>query len=151
MSPFNSYFNLEKLEYIFSWALKVFKDIHVFIPTNISSYTLQAIGYTESRAKFKTKKQDSYLINKVIRSFALGFSLRNLIKKIITMDNLDQNKNIFLFIRNVIIYLNMILLSGKDVFQQQSGCCHQKTSHSITEESLEIAVLYFLAELPVIS
>ncbi len=57
VSPFNSYFTVETLEGLFSWALKTFKDMNVFIPTTISSYTFQAIGYPESRATRKTKNK----------------------------------------------------------------------------------------------
>jgi cyclo(L-tyrosyl-L-tyrosyl) synthase len=72
ISPFNSYYSEENLKKLFSWGLSTFKRkrISIFIPDGISIYTLHAMGYPKERAEKKTRSQDRYLKNKVIRALA---------------------------------------------------------------------------------
>jgi cyclo(L-tyrosyl-L-tyrosyl) synthase len=68
ISPFNSYYSEENLKRLFAWGLDNFKAINVFIPNEVSAYTLQAMGCSEKEAKKKTKLHDNNLKNKAIRA-----------------------------------------------------------------------------------
>jgi cyclo(L-tyrosyl-L-tyrosyl) synthase len=150
VSPFNSFFSESLLGNLLSWGLKSFNDMHVFIPTKISTYTFLALGYPENRARIKTKKQDSYLTNKVLRAFmSHGFSESEARARIVSLDDLNTNEE----------YLK-IYKRCQDAFEHnltfRNGCLStskwilsdKEKVNSISEDSLNIAVQYFLAELP---
>src|ERR1700688_333964 len=68
VSPFNSYFSEKNITTIIQWAKRNFKLVNIFIPDDMSIYTLKAIGYSQEKAEFKTRRQDIYLKNKVFRA-----------------------------------------------------------------------------------
>lgn len=80
VSPFNSYFSEERLTKLFTWAHRTFRAFHIFVPDEATRYTLEAVGYSEGRARRKARRQTSCLLNKVDRALRatspdLGMSL----------------------------------------------------------------------------
>lgn len=150
VSPFNSFFSESLLESLFSWGIKTFNDMHVFIPTKISTYTFQALGYPENRARTKTKKQDSYLTNKVVRALiSHGFSESEARERIISLDVLRKNEEYLKVFKKCLdafdhnkSFRNGCLSTSKWILSEKERV------NSISETSLNLAVQYFLAELP---
>jgi cyclo(L-tyrosyl-L-tyrosyl) synthase len=150
ISPFNSYFSEEVLTELFSWALKIFKDVNIFIPNEISSYTFEALGYDKNKALKKTRTQDRYLKNKAVSALmANGINEHETVKRIVFLGDVLSNEKYISFYN---IYKNLYendknfregcLLTSKWVLE---GKCDLE---SIDEKALGIAVKYFLAELP---
>jgi cyclo(L-tyrosyl-L-tyrosyl) synthase len=150
ISPFNGFFTEYNLEKIFAWAIDNFKEISVFIPDEISAYTLQAAGYSEDKAQKKTARQDRYLKHKAIRALmANGLLETEAESKMLYLSYLTKNK------RYIEVYNNCMRLFDTDK-SFKDGCLAtskwvldgKSVQGVITDESLEIAVKYFLAELP---
>jgi cyclo(L-tyrosyl-L-tyrosyl) synthase len=150
VSPFNSYFSEEILTELFSWALKMFKDINIFIPNEISSYTFEALGYDKNKALKKTRSQDRYLRNKAVKALiANGLTENEAIKRIVFFVDISKREKYISFYST---YKNLYeadknfragcLLTSKWVLE---GKCDLET---IDEKAFGIAVQYFLAELP---
>ena len=74
ISPFNSYFSAEKILQICEWINNEYEEFAIFIPTQISKYTLQALGYTEARIYQKVRKQDNYTLSKTKKALAAFYS-----------------------------------------------------------------------------
>ncbi|GHU16235.1 hypothetical protein FACS189472_00820 [Alphaproteobacteria bacterium] len=150
ISPFNSYFTEECMEKLFLWALNSFQKVTVFIHDEISRYTLQGIGYTEDKAIKKTKRQDVYLKHKAIRAFVANrLSEAEAENKIVCLSALVNNEKYIKFYNN---YFE--LYKNDDFFRK--GCFvtskwvleNQDLFETINDESVNIAIQYFLAELP---
>ncbi|MGI4852200.1 MAG: tRNA-dependent cyclodipeptide synthase [Janthinobacterium lividum] len=151
VSPFNSYFSQENLEKIILWGLNNFKNIHIFLPDEIYTYTFLALGYSIERAKKKTRRQDCYLKNKVTKALINnGIVESDIDKKIILLSELNLNKD---YLEMYNICLN--LFENNKFFRE--GCLSASTwilngkgisNLSLNEEIVDIAVKYFLAELP---
>jgi cyclo(L-tyrosyl-L-tyrosyl) synthase len=153
VSPFNSYFSLEKILELLDIIHYEFTNFTIFIPDKISRFTLEALGYEESRINYKIRKQDNYLKNKVTKALSIFKEKYNIdiSNKVVTLSSLLENP----------VYINYYNITqelyNKDkVFKQ--GCLdtsewvltnHSKYSEStLNKISLEIAVQYFLKELP---
>ncbi|MDR0678198.1 MAG: tRNA-dependent cyclodipeptide synthase [Holosporaceae bacterium] len=150
ISPFNSYYVKENLEKLFSWALNTFKEITVFIPNEIAVYTLQAVGYPQQKAEKKTRRQDHYLKNKAIKALITsGLSEIEAQDKIVCLSDLTSNK-VYIKLcnhcrdlyKNDNSFRNGCFLTSKWVLD---GKCLGST---VENEQLDVAVQYFLAELP---
>jgi cyclo(L-tyrosyl-L-tyrosyl) synthase len=150
ISPFNSYYSEENLKKLFSWGLSTFKRINIFIPDGISIYTLHAIGYPRERAEKKTRSQDRYLKNKAMRALAANnISEAEANNMIAFCKDLMNNERYLKFhdtyrklYKNDEDFRKGCLLSSKWILE---GKCNLK---SLDDESLHIAVKYFLAEVP---
>jgi cyclo(L-tyrosyl-L-tyrosyl) synthase len=150
VSPFNSYFSEETLTKLFDWALNTFKDVNVFIPNEISSYTFEALGYDKNKALKKTRSQDRYLRNKVIKALITnGLNEHEAKQKIVFFTDVLNNKKYFECYNNYEnLYKNdknfqeSCLLTSKWVLEGKYDL------ESISQDSPNIAVQYFLKELP---
>lgn len=156
VSPFNSYFSVEKIVDSLDTILNNFMDFAIFIPDQISSFTLEALGYEKNRINYKTRKQDNYLKNKVYRALEIVKNRKaiDISNKVVILSNLfDDNAYIH-------CYDTIISLLENDINFRQ-GCLdtsswiitnHSKyqnlTSSGLEAKSLIIAVQYFLKELP---
>lgn len=67
ISPFNSYFSVEKIIRILRTVADNFDDFAIFIPDQISRHTLEALGYQKNIHQ-KIRRQDNYLKNKAKRA-----------------------------------------------------------------------------------
>jgi cyclo(L-tyrosyl-L-tyrosyl) synthase len=151
-SPFNSYYEEDNLKKLFSWSLNHFKEVSVFIPDGISAYTLQAIGYSEDKAKRKGRLHDNNLKHKVIRSLvANNFSEAEAESKVVFLSNLMPTQKYLEFhnaykelyekdenFKNGCLATSKLVLASKNI---------PATINS--NEALHTAVKYFLAELPI--
>ncbi|MDR3071353.1 MAG: tRNA-dependent cyclodipeptide synthase [Endomicrobium sp.] len=150
ISPFNSYYSLENLIRLFRWGLTNFKKINVFIPDQISTYTLQAMGYPENKANQKTKAQDRYLMNKTIRALvANNLSEHTAMDTIICLSKLRNSQKYLQFFDaydkmyiNDENFRNGCKMTSKWILKNKE--IHEKVS----DKFISIAVKYFLAELP---
>ncbi|MGW0762669.1 tRNA-dependent cyclodipeptide synthase [Streptomyces sp. NPDC002814] len=68
ISPFNSYFSVERITALTRWALGSFERVHFFVPDTAAAHTLEALGYTPERAAWKARRQGQYLQNKIVRA-----------------------------------------------------------------------------------
>lgn len=150
ISPFNGYYVQSNLEKLFSWGLSNFKEMNVFIPDEISLYTLQAVGYSENKAKKKISRQDRYLKSKAIKALvANGLSEKEAIGKIIFLSSLANNEKYMRFYNAC----NELYEKDKNF---KDGClatskwvlASKGIYEIVNDEAVNIAVKYFLAELP---
>jgi cyclo(L-tyrosyl-L-tyrosyl) synthase len=68
ISPFNSYFSLERIQAIVEFCARDERPVALFIPDDVTRFTLQARGYTAGDALRKTRRQIQYLRNKIDRA-----------------------------------------------------------------------------------
>ncbi|MDR3031418.1 MAG: tRNA-dependent cyclodipeptide synthase, partial [Holosporales bacterium] len=150
ISPFNGYYTEANLEKIFYWALNTFKNISVFIPTEISAYTLQAMEYEKEKAQKKTFRQDCLLKNKALRALeANKLSKTEAENKIVRLSDINAGEKYTKFYdKYVDLYDNDkdfragSLLTSKWVLETKGIFC------DVEDEAVRAAVKYFLAELP---
>ncbi|UQA91075.1 tRNA-dependent cyclodipeptide synthase [Streptomyces halobius] len=75
VSPFNSYFSVERVNALARWALDSFDRVHFFVPDTAAVHTLEALGYPPERAAWKARRQGQYVRNKIVRALsAAGIS-----------------------------------------------------------------------------
>ena len=148
VSTFNSYFSQENMEKLFCWAQQSFNNFNVCVMDEASIFNLMAMGYDKKEALKKTKRNDKYLYNKIIRSLtSLGFSLDQSQRKILHYSYLSKstpylkiyNKCVNLFNNNV-NYTNDCLNATKLMLADKVN--------NLDEDKLDLAVKYLLAELP---
>jgi cyclo(L-tyrosyl-L-tyrosyl) synthase len=68
ISPFNSYFSEERIGAIVDFCARDGRPVALFIPDDVTRFTLQARGYTAGEAVRKTRRQIQYLRNKIGRA-----------------------------------------------------------------------------------
>lgn len=149
-SPFNSYFSIENLVILIRWALDNFEHMHIFVPDNISVFTLMAKGYTEEKALQKTRRQDSYLRNKVFRAFnEAGISDLDAAKMFIPLSELYENPYYKRLYEECLVrfdtdpeFRNNCLSTCSWVLNNKEG------DSSFTGKAYDLAVQYFLREFP---
>lgn len=151
ISPFNSYFTESRIRHLAQWGLTTFASIHIFVPDEPSSYTLEALGYSPIKAARKARRQANYLHNKIRRA------LDGLVQ---SHDEIDD------------ILLNWARLNGISAYrhklaecteqfhldaQFRDGCLqssrwvlanHTENDGAISDDALQIAANYLLTELP---
>jgi cyclo(L-tyrosyl-L-tyrosyl) synthase len=150
ISPFNSYYSEDRIFTLAKFGLDNFNKMNLFMPDFISRYTLEARGYSEKDAILKTKKQDNGLINKAKKALLkIGISEEESKKIIITMSDLIGND------RYQDVYNNCLnMFETNNDFK--SGCiktsrnilCANRDKSKISEHNENIAIKYFLYELP---
>jgi cyclo(L-tyrosyl-L-tyrosyl) synthase len=68
VSPFNSYFTVERIAALARWASREFERFHFFVPDRAAAHTLEALGYDPARARRKAGRQGQYVLNKIYRA-----------------------------------------------------------------------------------
>lgn len=152
ISPFNSYFSVEQICMLAKWGSKYFESFHFFIPDYPTRFTLKALGYSPEKAAHKARRQTNYLRNKITRAMSeLGKSKQEAIDLIIDWDKLGDNP----------VYYKK-LVEVEKLFDEnrefREGCLtvskwvlENNTQHDdLGPSDLELAVRYFLHELPLI-
>lgn len=148
ISPFNSYFSVDNIAVLSSWAANHFKSFSLFIPDEPSAYTLMALGYDEVKAIKKAKRQANYLRNKCLKALvSLNLSRHEAEEIILDFRHLNQNANYLLALKfykdkydNDIEFRKKCRETSKWVLETQA--------EQISPDMLEIAVKYLLAEMP---
>jgi cyclo(L-tyrosyl-L-tyrosyl) synthase len=149
VSPFNGYFTSQNMEILFRWANDNCLSFDVFTMDKASKYNLIAMGYEESHAVKKTRKQDINLYNKIITCLKnIGFSEEESKKKILLISHLDKNKN-YLRIYKHCMELFETNANFRNDCLNLSKCFLETKMEEISDKSMHIAVNYILEELPV--
>ena len=149
LSPFNGYFTVKNMEILFSWAKNHTKSFNVFFMDKASKYNLMAMGYEESEAIRRTKKQDQNLYNKIITCMKnIGFDNNDSQEKILLISHLCTNNN-YLEIYKKCVELFETNMNFKNDCLSISKSFLQAKMNDFSEESLYIAVNYLLEELPI--
>ncbi|ANZ41516.1 tRNA-dependent cyclodipeptide synthase [Lentzea guizhouensis] len=149
VSPFNSYFTVERITALARWALREFESFHFFVPDQAAVYTLEALGYDPGRAQRKAARQGQYVVNKIcraLRDVGVDYPEHHLLDG----SALARNEMYRELLRGAHAWF-----MTDDVFAQQ---CLDATrwvldrrlpdGQAPTDEQLHCAVRYFLAELP---
>ncbi len=68
VSPFNSYFTVDRIADLARWAMSGFDRFHFFVPDGPSAFTMEALGYDPVRAARKAQRQGNYTRNKIVRA-----------------------------------------------------------------------------------
>jgi len=151
ISPFNSYFSEQQIAYIFRWASNQFDSVQLYVPDEPTVYTLLALGYDEKKAAKKARRQCNYLKNKIHRALSqFDIDESQLSKLLICHSDLIHNlvfqeKYNWCCERLKVdpIFREGCLSSSRWVLSNQL-----KANEEPTDEMLQTAVKYFLAELP---
>lgn len=68
ISPFNSYFDEHRIRQLLEFCGQAGRAVFLFVPDEVTRYTLEAKGYETSRALKKMNRQVQYLRNKIVRA-----------------------------------------------------------------------------------
>lgn len=68
VSPFNSYFTVDRIADLARWAMSGFRRFHFFVPDGPAAFTMEALGYDPVRAAQKAQRQGNYTRNKIVRA-----------------------------------------------------------------------------------
>ncbi|MFF3290117.1 tRNA-dependent cyclodipeptide synthase [Streptomyces sp. NPDC003023] len=149
VSPFNSYFSTHRLTALAQWALSEFVDCHFFIPDSAAAYTMEALGYPPERARHKARRQGAYVHNKV-RTALQGLGVEDPDSRILGMDRLQRTPRY----TELLSKAQALYVRDEDFRIACLGASHWVLDRKLppgaepTPEQLELAVRYFLAELP---
>lgn len=149
VSPFNGYFTSKNMEILFRWANNRCRSFDIFTMDKASKYNLIAMGYEESHAIKKTKKQDTNLYNKIITCLKnIGFSDDESQKKILLISHLDKNES-YLRIYKKCMELFEVNSDFRNDCLNLSKSFLETKMEKISDQSMYIAVNYILEELPI--
>ena len=149
VSPFNSYFSVERITALARWAIAEFQSFHFFIPDQAAAFTLEALGYDPLRARAKARRQGQYVVNKVCRAL---WNVGVLRPEAHVLDGATLAENPF---------YQRLLMNAHELFDRDevfAGHCLDATRWVLdrklpdgevpSEAQLRSAVRYFLSELP---
>lgn len=147
ISPFNSYFSLERITALVRWANKRFCGWHLFVPDQAAAYTLEAAGYAPERARRKAHRQARYLRNKIDAALAhAGIADGDAL--VLDGAALEHHSHYTALLAEAheqfatdAVFRDACLGASRWVLQA-------RTDEEPTSEQLHSAVRYFLAELP---
>lgn len=149
ISPFNSYYSEENVRGLLDWVRYTFSSFHIFIPDTLPIYTFVALGYDEQKAEKKTKKQVSYLMNKIYRALSqVGFSAEESQRKIISVSAMELNEQ-YIKLRQFCYDL----YESDIEFQNECNKCidfilSYQNAIICNPERYKIAIRYLLDEMP---
>ena len=145
-SPFNSYYDEGMIRSWLSWVDTYYQEYYLYLPTELSKFNFLSSGYDMRSAVRKTKRQDAYLLNKILRSFdALDISIDR--SRLVTTERLSCSL-VYKSILNQLIdlYDNNKLFSN--ILSQASLDFFSKKFNSL--DDFQISVEYVIHELPVL-
>lgn len=149
VSPFNSYFSVERLINLARWGLREFGTCHFFVPDELAAYTLEATGYAPNKARQKAWRQGRYVYNKV-RTALESLDVPDPERLIMDMQRLRAN-DVYVELFNDV---QNMFDTDPDFERACLDASHWVLDKKLpegqvpTEEQLRSAVRYFLAELP---
>lgn len=149
ISPFNSYFSTERTRALAAWGRERFAQVDFFVPDAPSAFTFEALGYSPERAAWKARRQGQYTRNK-IRTALTGLGVADPEDRILGWAELDGN--------DAFAQLHQ---RCRELYQDDEtfgAACREAAGwvlsgklpdgSSPSEQQVECAVRYFLAELP---
>ncbi len=151
VSPFNSYFSESRIRHLAKWGFATFTSIHIFVPDEPSSYALEALGYSPTKAARKARRQANYLHNKIRRA------LDGLVESHDDIDDIIMNWG---RLNNIPAYRHKLAECTERFHidaQFRDGCLQcsrwvlaRQTGNdgTFSDAALRIAANYLLAELP---
>jgi len=151
ISPFNSYFSEAQITNIAHWGYLNFKSIHLFMPDIPSAYTLEALGYSPQKAEKKARRQANYLRNKMIRALEnIGISETQTVEIILDWKKLETNPYYQSVYKKCINLFETDTEFHRGCLESSKWVLHKRVDNGevIPEATLNIAVKYFLAEMP---
>jgi len=151
ISPFNSYFSEARIQELAEWGLREFDSIHFFVPDGPAAYTLEALGYSLDKAAWKARRQGQYTINKIHRALKnLAMSDVDAWKSVLDWKVLTENVRYLEFYWKVQNLYNKDSQFRRDCLEASHWVLEKRVDSQIeiTENVLESAVRYFLAEIP---
>lgn len=149
ISPFNSYFSEEMIGHWIKWAQSSFSSFNIFVPDTLPIYTFLALGYNESKAQSKAKRQAAYLKNKIVRALLkLGFTDSDLDNLLIDMSFLEKNDSY-----NQLKKMCYDLYKNNSTFQNECDQCtgwvlNGHPVKELNQDRVNMAVYYILDEMP---
>lgn len=149
ISPFNSYFTEERIKELARWGRREFSSIHFFVPDGPSSYTLEALGYSKEEAQRKARRQGNYVTNKIHKALtSLGYHYGEAWQMIIDWKALSANQSYLQLHGYIIDHFESDTEFQSACLKASNWVLEKRTQDQITDEMLQIAVKYFLAEVP---
>jgi cyclo(L-tyrosyl-L-tyrosyl) synthase len=148
VSPCNSYFSIKNMEALFNWTHENFHDFNVFITDGASVFNFIALGYDKKLALKKTKKNDSGLKCKVIRSLTnIGFSTDDSRKKILFLSHLSKTDR-YIKMYNYYMHIFQSNTSFRNDCLGATKTMLLERMEDVSDDAANLAVKYLLAELP---
>lgn len=148
ISTFNSYFSIENMEKLFFWTHQNFLNFNVFFMDGASIFNLMAMGYDEQKAFKKTKNHDNNLKNRIIKSLTnINFDFEESKNKIVILSDISQNQRYIDIYNSCVNFFEENNSFKKDCLDITRTMLANKMS-KISEDALNLAVKYLLAELP---
>lgn len=149
ISLFNSYYSEERIADLIGWAMKKFKDFHLCVPDILPIFNFLSLGYSEAKAKSKTREQWNRLRNKISRAFVTNGFHEYPTYKVITISDLTSNNTIYQEIHRKCKFKYENDLKFKEECQKASEAIFGSSfNHENEQKKLDIAVQYLLGELP---
>ncbi|ALG09679.1 hypothetical protein AOZ06_24710 [Kibdelosporangium phytohabitans] len=149
VSPFNSYFTVERVTALARWALRQFERFHFFVPDRAAVYTLEALGYEPARARRKAARQGQYVLNKIHRALEeVGVTEPG--EHVLDGAALARNDRYQHLLRDAHDRFATDEEFGEHCLEATRWVLDRRLpdGQSPTDAQLRCAVLYFLAELP---
>lgn len=151
ISPFNSYFSEEKIAELIGWAKANFSAFHIYVPDGPSRFTLEALGYSEAKARKKASRQGRWLLNKIRRGLsAASVSEDDVETRILCSNALDEHcvyRRLLVDVESVCDhdtgFREGCIETSRWVLNGEAG-----DVQDVTHDMLASAVRYFKAELP---
>ncbi|PKW16492.1 cyclo(L-tyrosyl-L-tyrosyl) synthase [Saccharopolyspora spinosa] len=146
---FNSYFKQARLDELLRWAVTEFESVHVFLPDTTTAFTMQARGYPAVEAERKTRREARRLRGKICGSLAM-LGVASPEQMIIDFAWLNENEE-YLRTRDEVAevfgadedFRKACLAESESVARSR-----RRTDGILTEEELNMAARYLLAEIP---
>jgi len=151
VSPFNSYFTEEKIAELISWAKANFRAFHIYVPDGPSQFTLEALGYPETKARKKASRQGRWLLNKIRRALCAAELEEGKAEQLILCSKSLEHDEAYRRLSQEVDAICAVEASfyegcvetSRWVLNGQAG-----DPEEVTREMLESAVRYLKAELP---
>lgn len=70
ISPFNGYYNQERITQLVGWGLGAAEKVHFYVPDMSPRHTFEALGYAPNKARTKARRQGIYVLNKIRTALA---------------------------------------------------------------------------------
>ncbi|MFI8499638.1 tRNA-dependent cyclodipeptide synthase [Streptomyces sp. NPDC085524] len=149
ISPFNSYFSTERIRALAAWGRERFARVDFFVPDAPSAFTFEALGYSPERAAWKARRQGQYTRNKICTALT-GLGVADPEDRILGWAELEGNAA-FAQLHDRCRELYEVDEAFGDACREAavwvlSGKLPEGSRPS--EQQVECAVRYFLAELP---
>ena len=149
ISPFNSYFSTDRIRSLAAWGLARFERVAFFVPDIPSAFTFEALGYAPQKAAWKARRQGQYTRNKIATARG-SLAVAEPGARVLGWAELEGN-TAFRRLHEHGLKRYAEDTDFRDACREASGWVlagKLPAGQTPTEEQIERAVRYFLAELP---